>query len=576
MSRSAIEWLAGGRVRPFVSLGLLVAAVYGAAPGFDFVRWDDPVNITHNPLLQEPWSRDLLARLVNGDTALRFKPVVWLLYRAIHALFGFNPAAWHAVNLALHLAAGFMGFAVFRALLARLKPATPEATRAGLAWLGAAVWAVHPAHVEAAVWATATPYPLMVFFLLGSFLFYLRATDPAGAAARKNFFYAWLLALLAYASYPVGVTYGAWLVVADIWIFRIAPLARERRAEILPWLARHALFLLPAVASVVVTFQSSSTTPWLYPAPATLAEVDVPVRLKMGAAMLASVWTHFVWPFGLTPNNPMLPAAMVRGPMILAMAALAVALCVIALVGWRKRPGFTAVFFGSAVLALPVLGFTQWPTWSVADRHVYLPHLVFCGALAVWLAGRKAIWWSPASGRASGEPEVAQPARRSGSTLVACALLAVAALAALGFRQVMIWRNTDTLFRYIAAQPAFTWNPTQQAYIYQLWGAQFAEDGQPAAAQEKHTQARRIFQAAMFAEAERGRWGEAVELSRHLEQSYGLPPPLRRERVRWLLQLDRRAEARADLAILQRELPGDPAVEQLRRDWQSRAPGNHL
>ena len=79
MSRNATEWITGGRVRPIVSLGLLVAAVFGAVLGFDFVRWDDPVNITHNPLLSEPWSRDLLAKLVNGDTALRFKPLPWLL-----------------------------------------------------------------------------------------------------------------------------------------------------------------------------------------------------------------------------------------------------------------------------------------------------------------------------------------------------------------------------------------------------------------------------------------------------------------------------------------------------------------
>ena len=570
MWRSVTEWITGGRVRPVASLGLLVAAVYGAALGFAFVRWDDPVNITHNPLLSEPWSRDLLAKLVNGDTALRFKPLVWLLYRATHALFGFNPAAWHALNLGLHLAAVVMGWVMLRALLARLRPATPAATRDLLAWLGAAVWAVHPAHVEAAVWATATPYPLMVFFLLGSFWFYLRATDPANhGGARALFFKAWLCALASYLSYPVGVTYGAWLMVADLWVFRLAPLTRERRREIPAWLLRHALFLLPAVASVIVTFKSSSTTPWLYPAPATLAEVDVFVRLKMGAAMLGSVWTHFFWPFGLTPNNPMLPAAMVHGPMILGMAAFSVALCLAAIFLHRRFPGWTAVFFGTSVLALPVLGFTQWPTWSVADRHVYLPHLVLVGAIVVWLASRESIWFSPNSVRA-------EPARRPGSTFVPAALLLVAALAWLGHRQVMIWRNTDSLFRYVAAQPAFTWNPTQQAYIYQLWGAQFAEDGEPARAQEKHTQARRIFQEGMFAAAERGQWHEAVELSRHLEQSYGLPPGLRRERVRWLIQLGRLAEAQADLAILQRALPGDPGVEELLRAWSQRAAGNHL
>lgn len=553
MSRNATDLFAGGRWRPLFTLGLLVAAVFGPVFWFDFVRWDDPVNITHNPLLTEPWSRELLAKLVNGDTALRFKPLPWLLYRATHALFGFQPGAWHALNLALHFGAVMMAWAVFRATLARLRPAAPEATRDFLAWLGAAVWAVHPAHVEAAVWATATPYPLMVIFLLGSFWFYLRATDPAaGTSRRRLFIWSWLLAVGSYASYPVGVTYGLWLVVADLWILRLAPPGTRAPAAWLRWSVRPLLFLLPAVASVLVTFQSSSTTPWLYPAPATLAEVGVLVRLEMAAAMLASVWTHFFWPFGLTPNNPMIPPEMIHGPLILSMAALAIIVVLAALAAWRRVPGFTGAVFGSAVLALPVLGFTQWPTWSVADRHVYLPHLVLTGALVVWFAAR------PTAARA------------------VPALLVLAGLAWLGRQQVMIWRNTDSLFRYIEAQPAFAWNPTQQAYIYQLWGAQLAEDRRPAEAAQKNGRARKILVEAMLAEAAQENWAQAVELAQRLEQSFGLPPVLRRERARWWLAQGALDAAQADLRRVRTELPGDLPTEELIREWQRRAGGKDL
>ena len=553
MWRNATDLLAGGRWRPLLTLGLLVAAVFGPALWFDFVRWDDPVNITHNPLLTEPWSRELLAKLVNGDTALRFKPLPWLLYRGTYALWGFNPSAWHALNLALHLGAVAMAWVVFRAVLARLRPAAPEAARNFLAWLGAAGWAVHPAHVESACWATATPYPLMVIFLLGSFWFYLRATDPAHqAASRRNLAWSWLLAVGSYASYPVGVTYGLWLVVADLWILRAAPLGNRAPAAWLRWALRPLLFLLPAVASVLVTFQSSSTTPWLYPAPATLVEVGVVVRLEMAAAMLASVWTHFFWPFGLTPNNPMLPPEMVHGPLILSMAALALLVTLGALAWQRRAPGFAGAVFGSAVLALPVLGFTQWPTWSVADRHVYLPHLVLTGAVVVWFAMRpRALQMVPA-------------------------LLLLAGLAWLGRQQVMIWRNTDSLFRYLEAQPAFSWNPAQQSYIYQLWGAQFAEDGRPADARKKSDQARGILVEAMLAEAGRQNWTQAIELSVRLEQGFGLPPVLRRERARWQLARGELAAAGADLRQVRQELPGDSATEELVREWQRRAGGKDL
>jgi hypothetical protein len=569
VSRSATDLLAGGRWRPLLTLGLLVAAVYAPALGFDFVRWDDFVNITRNPLLTEPWSRELLAKLVNGDTALRFKPLPWLLYRATHACFGFNPMAWHGLNLVLHLAAVGMAWAVFRATLARLRPATPAGARDFLAWLGAAVWAVHPAHVEAAVWATATPYPLVVFFLLASFRCYLRATDPAHAAERRRYFvWSWLLAAGGYLSYPVGVTYGLWLAVADFWLLGRAPRDPRSPTAWLRWAVVPGLFLLPAVASVLVTFQSTVATSGLYPAPTTLADVSVPVRLQMAAAMLAAVWTHFLWPFGLTPNNVMIPPEIVHGPMILGLAALAVGVVVLALVGQKRAPGFAATILGSAVLALPVLGFTQWPTWSVSDRHIYLPHLVLTGAMVTWLAARVPAW-SPTAGRA-------EPARRSGSTMAAVALAGLAGLAWLGARQVQIWRNTDTLFRYFEKQPAFAWNPAQQAYIYQLWASDAAEAGRPGEAQAKNLQARRILVDAMQAEAGRRRWAEALEYSLRLEEAFGLPPVLRRERVRWRMELGDLPGARAELQRVRRELPGDAATEDLAREWRQRAGGKDL
>ena len=124
MSPNVTDWLTGGRVRPLVTLGLLVAAVFGPVVGFDFVRWDDPVNVTQNPLITEPWSGALLAKILNGDTALRFKPLPWLIYRGLHAAFGFNPAAWHALSLGLHLGATLLFFAVLRELLARFRPGT--------------------------------------------------------------------------------------------------------------------------------------------------------------------------------------------------------------------------------------------------------------------------------------------------------------------------------------------------------------------------------------------------------------------------------------------------------------------
>ncbi|HEX2860926.1 MAG TPA: hypothetical protein VHN79_04770 [Lacunisphaera sp.] len=561
MWRSVTDGLARGSLRPALTLGLLVAVVFGPAVGFDFVRWDDPVNVTHNPLLTEPWSVDLLARLVNGDTALRFKPLPWLLYRGLYAGFGFNPMAWHTASLVLHLAAALVLRLVLRDLLARLYPTTAVATRDWLAWCGAALWAVHPAHVEPACWVTATPYPLMVFFLAGSFRFYLRAMDPAQPAqARANLWRAWWLALAAYATYPVAATYGLWLMAADVWIFRTAPENWRERREMGRWLARHAAFLLPAVIGVMITLKSSSATPWLYLAPPTLAEVDLAVRLKMNAALLSSVWTNLLWPFGQTPNNAILPSWRIDGALIPVMASLAV-LALAAVWFLRRRcPRLAGVLFGSTLLALPVLGFGQWPHWAVADRHAYLAHMILTGGLVAGLAAL---------------PFFSGPKARGTPWL----MIALAGLALLGRNQVMIWRDTDTLFRYVEAQPAFSWNPAQQGYIYQLWAAHAEEQGRTNEARTRNGQARRALQEGSLLAAEHGAFGEAVEISRLLEQSFGLPPQLRRERARWLLGLGRFTEAGHDLRRTAAEMPDDQETRTLVEEWlRGKQPvaGNHL
>ncbi len=555
MSPNVTDLLTRGRFRPAVTLGLLIVAVFWPATGFDFVRWDDPVNVTQNPLITEPWSAALVGKILNGDTALRFKPLPWLIYRGIHAAFGFNPAAWHGLSLLFHGGATLLFYAVLTELLARFRPATPAGTRQLLAWVGAAVWAIHPAHVEAACWVTATPYPLMVIFLTGSFWFYSRGVDPLRPAARrKNLTGAWIFALAGYASYPVGATFGLWLMAADIWLFQVAPKRASDWAETGPWLRRHALFLAPAAVSLWITWKSSASTPWLYPAPPSLQDVDLLLRLKMGAAMLGSVWTHFFWPGGMTPNNPMLPPGIIEGPMIISMAAGAGLLLLLVWLGRKTRPGTTGVVLGSTLLALPVLGLGQWPSWAVADRHVYLPHLVLTGA-AVMLAAQ----WRKLQ-------------EREAATGLA-ALVLIAGLAALGRQQVMIWRNTDTLFGYIEKQPAFGWNTNQQAYIYRLWAAEAQESGRHEIAREKTEKARRALQRGLIAAVEREAWAEAVENSRQLEEAFGLPPALRRERARWLLLLDRVPEAGADLEQVRRDLPDDAETEKLTNEWRKRTGG---
>jgi hypothetical protein len=105
-------------------------------------------------------------------------------------------------------------------------------------------------------WVTASTYPLTAVCLLGSFQSYLGAHGKAGVAPdRGRLAVAWLLAVAAYASYPIGATYGFWLMTVDAWLLKIAPgrLRSLTEPSTRCWWAKHALFLAPAAVAVGFT-----------------------------------------------------------------------------------------------------------------------------------------------------------------------------------------------------------------------------------------------------------------------------------------------------------------------------------
>ena len=169
-----------------VGLILMIAMAYEPVVHNGFI-WDDDAYIENNSTL----------RTVGGLGAIwsdiaatpQYYPLVhttfWLEYRA----WGLDPTGYHVVNVLLHATAALL---VWRVLL-----------RLGLggaaAWFAAAVFALHPVHVESVAWITERKNVLSAVFYLASFLIYLRFSlnpnDDAPSAARRRWCYAAALLL---------------------------------------------------------------------------------------------------------------------------------------------------------------------------------------------------------------------------------------------------------------------------------------------------------------------------------------------------------------------------------------------
>ncbi len=116
-----------------VLLGAMTIAAYGSSLGAGFI-WDDNKYLTANPTLRD--ARGLYEIWFNSAATPQYYPLVHTSFWVEYHLWGLNATGYHAVNIGLHLLSAVLLWFILRRL------AMPGA------WLAAAIFALHPVHVE--------------------------------------------------------------------------------------------------------------------------------------------------------------------------------------------------------------------------------------------------------------------------------------------------------------------------------------------------------------------------------------------------------------------------------------------
>src|SRR4030095_11477314 len=128
------------------ALLLLAAAtvvVYCQIAHHNFINYDDNVYITENRNIQEGSSANALKWAFITGHATNWHPLTWLSHMVDIELFGLNPRGHQLMNLLMHLVRSLMLFLVMRKMTANQ----------WASWFIAAVFALHPLHVESVAWA---------------------------------------------------------------------------------------------------------------------------------------------------------------------------------------------------------------------------------------------------------------------------------------------------------------------------------------------------------------------------------------------------------------------------------------
>ena len=138
----------------FLTLSTLV--VYWPVTGYEFVNYDDTDYVTANPYVQAGLSAQGLAWVWHSEVARNWHPVTMLSHMLDCQFYGMRPAGHHLTNLLFHIANTLLLFLLLRKMTGAL-------WRSGVV---AALFALHPLHVESVAWVAERKDVLSTFFFM--------------------------------------------------------------------------------------------------------------------------------------------------------------------------------------------------------------------------------------------------------------------------------------------------------------------------------------------------------------------------------------------------------------------------
>ena len=338
-----------------LGLVLLVFAVFGQSIGHDFVNYDDNEFIIANTHLLSglTWNNVRWALVAGTGGAMTdtdyWRPVSILSQMADVQFFGLHAGSHHAVNVLLQALNSVLLFLILRLLT-------------GAFWRSAfvaALFAIHPLHVESVAWISERKDLLSaLFFLLtlGAYVRYARHSFCWG-----NYLLVLLLSALAMASKPMVITLPFVLILLDSWpLHRLGKISWKRLLlEKIPLVAM-ALFV------AVITLHAPGgrnegimdQLPWSW-------------RLGNAVVAYATYLWQMIWPFNLSAFYPHPGKDLSLWSLALSAFVL---LVISALVLWQRRRGYLMVgWLWYLGMLLPVIGLVQSGEQAHADRYTYLP-----------------------------------------------------------------------------------------------------------------------------------------------------------------------------------------------------------
>jgi tetratricopeptide (TPR) repeat protein len=394
----------------------LVVVTFAAFSGVltnSFVNYDDGVYVAANAHVLPGVTAAGVGWAFTTTENSNWHPVTWLSHMLDVQLYGLDAGKHHLTNLLLHCG----NVALLFLLLVRMT---------GALWrpaFVAALFAVHPLHVESVAWIAERKDVLSTLFWFLTVGAWLRWLDSKTAGRYAAVLLLYACGLMAK---PMLVTLPLTLMLLDYW-----PLGRAARAPL--WKEKVPLFVMAALSCLATVLAQRAGG-----ALQTLESFAFPERLANAASAYAGYLIKTAWPVSLAVFYPHPHVGL--GVFTAVVSAIAIAgVTVLALRFRRTAPYFAVGWLWYLGTLVPVIGLVQVGQQAMADRYTYVP-LIGVFIVVAW-----------------GLADAVRLMRGAQPVAVAAAGGSIAALCWLTSMQVAYWTDSATLFRHALAVTSGNW-----------------------------------------------------------------------------------------------------------------------
>jgi tetratricopeptide (TPR) repeat protein len=414
-----------------VALVVVTLAIYWRVGGYDFLNYDDDVYVVANPQVQMGFSKAGIAWAFTTTHASNYwHPLTWVSHMLDVEIFGIDPGKHHLVNVIFHLINSILLFLVLLRMTGALWPSG----------FVAALFAVHPLHVESVAWVAERKDVLSTFFWVLALWAYTWYIDRKTVGRYVAVFLLFAMGLM---SKPMVVTLPFLLLLLDYWpLERWHPgtgdthssLKAGRMSSFLHLFLEKIPLLVLSGAGGVMTYFAQDRAGGI----AFFSDLPILVRIANAVVAYAGYIGRLFCPVSLAVLYPHSGGAP---PVWTTVGAGFFLIATTGLVIWnaKKRRYLPVGWFWFLGTLVPVIGVVQAGEQSMADRYSYVPLIGLFMIIAFGASDLTKGWRyrTPALALSSGG--------------------AIVAFAAISWLQVGYWKDSATLFQHAIEVTSNNW-----------------------------------------------------------------------------------------------------------------------